>query len=80
MNIRGEVNNMWMWIAIGVIAVTAIVTDMISKNKKIDVKRIEAELKLEQQKFENYERENEKLRLELEQSKQLLLEDKGSNK
>ena len=37
---------MWMWIAIGAIAVTAIVTDMISKNKKIDVKRIEAELKL----------------------------------
>ena len=71
---------MWMWIAIGAIAVTAIVTDMISKNKKIDVKRIEAELKLEQQKFENYERENEKLRLELEQSKQLLLENKGENK
>ena len=70
---------MWMWIAIGAIAVTAIVTDMISNNKKIDVKRIEAELKLEQQKFENYERENEKLRLQLEQSKQLLLEDKGAN-
>ena len=71
---------MWMWIAIGAIAVTAIVTDMISKNKKIDVKRIEAELKLEQQKFENYERENEKLRLELEQAKQFLIEDKGERK
>ena len=69
-----------MWIAIGAIAVTAIVTDMISKNKKIDVKRIEAELKLEQQKFENYERENEKLRLELEQAKQFLIEDKGERK
>jgi F0F1-type ATP synthase epsilon subunit len=68
------------WIVIGVIAVTGIITDMISKNKKIEVKRIEAELKLEQKKFENYERETEKLRLELEHSKQLLLEDKGEKK
>lgn len=71
---------MEFWIVIGVISVTAIVTDMISKNKKIEVKRIETELKLEQKKLENYERETEKLRLELEHSKQLLLEDKGENK
>ena len=64
------------WIVIGIIAVTAIVTDMISSNKKTEVKRIQAELKLEQLKLENYERETEKLRLELEQSKQLLLEHK----
>ena len=67
---------MEFWIVIGVIAVTGIITDMISSNKKTEVKRIQAELKLEQLKLENYERETEKLRLELEQSKQLLLEHK----
>ena len=66
----------FFFIVIGVIAVTGIITDMISSNKKIEVKRIQAELKLEQLKLENYERETEKLRLELEQSKQLLLEHK----
>lgn len=67
---------MSFWIVIGIIAVTAIITDMISSNKKTEVKRIQAELKLEQLKLENYERETEKLRLELEHSKQLLLEHK----
>ena len=38
------------------------------------------QLKLEQLKLENYERETEKLRLELEQSKQLLLEHKEEKK
>ena len=65
---------MGFWIVIGIIAVTAIITDMISTNKKTEVKRIQAEIKLEQLKLENYERETEKLRLELEHSKQLLLE------
>ena len=68
------------WIVIGIIAVTAIITDMISSNKKTEVKRIQAELKLEQLKLENYERETEKLRLELEHSKQLLLEHKEERK
>ena len=71
-----EVMKMSFWIVIGIIAVTAIITDMISSNKKTEVKRIQAELKLEQLKLENYERETEKLRLELEHSKQLLLEHK----
>ena len=66
----------FFFILIGVIAVTGIITDMISSNQKTEVKRIQAELKLEQLKLENYERETEKLRLELEQSKQLLLEHK----
>ena len=65
---------MGFWIVIGIVAVTAIITDMISTNKKTEVKRIQAEIKLEQLKLENYERETEKLRLELEHSKQLLLE------
>ena len=71
---------MEFFIVIGVIAVTAIITDMITSNKKTEVKRIQAELKLEQLKLENYERETEKLRLELEQSKQLLLEHKEEKK
>mgnify|MGYP003441190297 CR=1 FL=1 len=68
------------WIVFGIVAVTAIITDMISSNKKTEVKRIQAELKLEQLKLENYERETQKLRLELEQSKQLLLEHKEEMK
>ena len=67
---------MGFWIVVGIIGVTAIITDMISTNKKTEVKRIQAEIKLEQLKLENYERETEKLRLELEHSKQLLLEHK----
>ena len=68
------------WIVFGIVVVTAIITDMISSNKKTEVKRIQAELKLEQLKLENYERETQKLRLELEQSKQLLLEHKEEMK
>ena len=71
---------MEFWIVVGVIAVTAIITDMISSNKKTEVKRIQAELKLEQLKLENYERETEKMRLELEHSKRILLEHKEDSK
>ena len=71
---------MEFWIVVGVIAVTAIITDMISSNKKTEVKRIQAELKLEQLKLENYERETEKMRLELEHSKQILLEHKEDSR
>jgi len=71
---------MGFWIVVGIIGVTAIITDMISTNKKTEVKRIQAEIKLEQLKLENYERETEKLRLELEHSKQLLLEHKEEMK
>lgn len=71
---------MEFWIVVGVIAVTAIITDMISSNKKTEVKRIQAELKLEQLKLENYERETERMRLELEHSKRILLEHKEDSK
>ena len=71
---------MEFWIVAGIIGFTAIITDMISTNKKTEVKRIQAEIKLEQLKLENYERETEKLRLELEHSKQLLLEHKEEMK
>ena len=71
---------MEFWIVVGVIAVTAIITDMISSNKKTEVKRIQAEIKLEQLKLENYERETERMRLELEHSKRILLEHKEDSK
>ena len=66
-----------MWIAIAIIAVTGIITDMISKNKKIELKRLEKEIELERLRLETYEIENDKMRLELEYSKQALLETKS---
>ena len=65
---------MWMWI--GIIAVTAIITEMITKNKKIELKRLEREIELEKLRLETFDKETEKMRIELEQSKQALLETK----
>lgn len=47
---------------------------MISKNKKIELKKIEKEVELEKVRLETYTIETEKMRIELEQSKQLLLQ------
>lgn len=63
-----------MWI--GIIAVTAIITEMITKNKKIELQRLEREIELEKIRFETFDKETEKMRLELEQSKQVLIESK----
>ncbi len=71
-----------MWITITIIiasaftmiATTAIITDMISENKKTDVKRIEKEIELEKLRIETFEIETQKLRIDLEHSKQKLLE------
>lgn len=63
-----------MWI--GIIAVTAIITEMITKNKKIELQRLEREIELEKIRFETFDKETEKMRLELEQSKQVLVESK----
>ena len=71
-----------MWITITIIiasaftmiATTTIITDMISENKKTDVKRIEKEIELEKLRIETFEIETQKLRIDLEQSKQKLLE------
>ena len=71
---------MWMWIAITIIAVTAIITDMITKNKKIELKRLESEIELEKIRLETFDKETEKMRLELEHSKQALLETKMEHK
>lgn len=69
---------MWMWI--GIIAVTAIITEMITKNKKIELKRLEREIELEKLRLETFDKETEKMRIELEQSKQALLETKLEHK
>lgn len=61
-----------MWI--GIIAVTAIITEMITKNKKIELKRLEREIELEKIRLETFDKETEKMRMELEQSKQVLIE------
>ena len=71
---------MWMWIAIGIIAVTAIVTEMITENKKVELKRLEREIELEKLRLETFDKETEKMRIELEQSKQALLETKMEHK
>ena len=63
-----------MWIAIAIIAVTGIITDMISKNKKIELKRLEKEIELERLRLETYEIETQKMKLEIEQSKQQLIQ------
>lgn len=67
-----------MWI--GIIAVTAIITEMITKNKKIELQRLEREIELEKIRLETFDKETEKMRMELEQSKQALLETKMEHK
>ena len=59
--------------AMGVGAI-AIITEARNESKRIDVNKINKEIELEQLRLENYEKETEKMRLELEHSKQLLLE------
>lgn len=63
-----------MWIGIVIIVGLGILTDTYTKNKKIELKRLDKEIELERLKLENYDKETEKMRLELEHSKQQLLE------
>ena len=58
------------------IALTAILTAHKRSSTKLQIKQLEAEARLEQIRFESYQIETEKMRLELEHSKQLLLEHK----
>ena len=69
-----------LWIMIAVIAVTSIITDMVTKNKKIELNRLEREIELEKLRLETFDKETEKMRIELEQSKQVLLETKMEHK
>ena len=62
------------WIMITIIAVVGILTDTYTRNKKIDLKRLDKEIELEKLKLENYDKETEKMKLELEHTKQLLLD------
>lgn len=63
-----------MWTAIGLIAIVAILADMVTKNKSIELKRLKQEIELEKLRLQTFDKETEKMRLELEQSKQLLIE------
>ena len=65
---------------IAVIAITSIITDMITKNRKIELQRLEREIELEKIRLETFDKETEKMRIELEQSKQALLETKMEHK
>lgn len=67
-----------MWIMIMVVALAGILTDTYTKNKKIEIKRLDKEIELERLRLENYEKETEKMKLELEYTKQQLLETKQS--
>ena len=69
-----------MWICIAMISIVAIVADIITKNKKIELKRLEREIELEKLRLETFDKETEKMRIELEQSKQALLETKMEHK
>ena len=70
---------MWVWLTIGfgtvgLISIAAIIADVVTKNKEIELKRLEREIELEQLRLQTFDRETERMRLELEQSKQALLE------
>ena len=65
---------------IAAIAITSIITDMVTKNKKIELNRLEREIELEKLRLETFDKETEKMRIELEQSKQVLLETKMEHK
>lgn len=65
---------MKMWTAIGLIAIAGILADMITRNKGIELKRLKHEIELEQLRLQSFDKETERMRLELEQSKQALIE------
>ena len=62
------------WVMITIVAVVGILTDTYTKNKNIELKRLDKEIKLEKLRLETYDKETVKMQLELEQTKQLLLE------
>ncbi len=62
-----------------IICLAGIFTDAHTKKQKINLKAIEKEVELEKLRLQTYTMETEKLRLELEQSKVLLLEEKQNS-
>ena len=71
---------MWVialvFISVMAVGAIAIITDARNESKRIDVNKLTKEIELEKLRLENYDKETEKMRLELEHSKQLLLEHK----
>lgn len=57
-----------------IIALTAILSDHNSEKTKLQIKMLEKEVELEQLRQDSFKLETEKMKLELEHSKQLLLE------
>lgn len=57
-----------------IIALTAILSDHNSEKTKLQIKMLEKEVELEQLRQDSFRLETEKMKLELEHSKQLLLE------
>ena len=71
---------MYFWVIIMVIAIVGILSDTYTKNKKIELKRIDKEIELERLRLENFDKETEKMKLELDYTKQHLLEKKKPSK
>jgi len=62
-----------------IISLAGIFTDSRTRQQKIKLKAIEKEVELEKLRLETYTIETEKMRLELEHSKVLLLEEKQNS-
>lgn len=58
------------------IPLTAIITAHKRSQTKLQIKMLEKEVELEKMRLEMYDNETERMKIELEQSKQLLLESK----
>ena len=71
---------MYFWIIIMIIAIVGILSDTYTKNKKIELKRIDKEIELERLRLENFDKETEKMKLELDYTKQHLIETKKPSK
>lgn len=61
------------------ISLAGIFTDAYTRKQKIKLKALEREVELEKLRLETYTMETEKMRLELEHSKVLLLEEKHNS-
>lgn len=61
---------------VGTIPLTAIITAHQRSKLKLKIKMAEKEIELEKIRLEGYQQETEKMKLEIEYSKQLLLESK----
>jgi len=61
----------------GAIPITAIVTAHMRSKERIKLQLMKEEIELERIRLKGYEKETEKLRLELQQEKTLLLEEKS---